>query len=98
MKANKKSIEEFEHDEDAMPCRCEECHEWFDLEDGGNHPKKENLIICDTCTQKLEAAQERLEEIEELLNSISDAEFTINEARQQLITLNYNPEVDKPEY
>ena len=90
IKANKESIEDF--GEDDMPCPCEECGEWFDLNDGVTHPRKGRLVICESCANRIEKDIEREEEIEELLSSISDAEYTIKDARKRLQELGYNQE------
>jgi hypothetical protein len=81
--------EEHEFDEDAMPCPCEVCHGWFDLEDGVPHPRKESLIICEGCAHDIEKEIEKEEEIEECLSLIEDAKITIKYNNQRLYELGY---------
>lgn len=81
-KSNRQSIEDF--DEDDMPCPCTMCNEWFDLNDGKEHPRKENQIICAACANAIQIEVDREEEIEELQSSISDAEYTIKDAQKRL--------------
>lgn len=70
-----------------MPCPCEVCGEWFDLNDGKEHPRNENLIICASCSNAIQIEVDREEEIEELRNTIDDAECTIRDAKARLIEL-----------
>src|SRR5688572_27862609 len=92
MKSNKQYIDEF--GEDDMPCLCEVCHEWFDLYDGLAHPRKENLIICASCSNAIQLEVDREEEIEELQCQISDAEYTIKDARERLVKLEVESKED----
>jgi hypothetical protein len=82
MKTNRKSIDHSH--EDDMPCPCAVCGEWFDLNDGRHNPRKENEIICESCSYTIEAEMDREEEIQNLLSEISDAEYTIREAKKRL--------------
>ena len=88
-KSNRQSIEDF--DEDDMPCPCTMCNEWFDLNDGKEHPRKENQIICASCANAIQIEVDREEEIEELQSSISDAEYTIKDAQKRLKELGVHP-------
>ena len=87
--SNKESIEDF--GEDDMPCLCEVCNEWFDLNDGCTHPRKDHVIICESCADRIEKEVEREEEIEELQNEIHDAECTIENAKDRLRQLGVKP-------
>ena len=84
--------EEHEFDEDAMPCPCTVCGGWFDLEDGSEHPRKKGHVICEGCAHDIEQEIEKEEEIQECLDLISDAEYTINENKKRLQELGYNPQ------
>ncbi len=84
-------LDDHQFDEDAMPCPCEVCGGWFDLEDGSEHPRKRNVTICDGCASDIEKEIEKEEEIDELLISISDAEITIKYAKEELQKLGYDP-------
>jgi hypothetical protein len=79
--------EEHQFDEDAMPCLCEVCNGWFDLEDGAEHPRKPNITICEGCADDIQKEVDKEEEIEELQNQISDAEYTIKDCKEQLTRL-----------
>lgn len=94
MRQSYRDIDEDDFDEDDMPCPCEVCHEWFDLNDGKEHPRKDNLVICVPCANAIQVEVDREEEIQDLLSQISDAEDTLKECRQRLAELNYNPEKD----
>ena len=82
-------LEPHDFDEDAMPTLCMVCGGMFDLDDGATNPKKDNEIICEGCAHDLEKEIEKEEEIEELLNQISDAEYTIKDAKEQLHKIGY---------
>jgi hypothetical protein len=69
-------------DEMDMPCLCD-CGEWFDLLEG-NSSLHSNKVICDTCSQTEEEEKEREEEIDNLRNTISDAEIDIKNAKERL--------------
>lgn len=71
-----------------MPTRCQKCGGWFDLNDGvGSEKWFPNTIICDECGREEEKEIERDEQIEDLKNSLSDAEFTVKECKEQLAKL-----------
>lgn len=70
-----------------MPCPCD-CGEWFDLNDGRPHPREATRIICEECAERIEKEVEREEEIEELKETIANAEFDLKEARERLAELN----------
>lgn len=40
-----------------MPCICEYCGDWFDLNDGRASNIKKNVLICQECFDKEEAAR-----------------------------------------
>lgn len=82
--------DDHQFDEDAMPCVCSVCNGTFDLNDGSNHPRRENEIICEGCADDIEKEIEKEEEIEDLKSQIDDAVITIKDARNQLIELGVN--------
>lgn len=84
-------LEPHDFDEDAMPTLCEVCGGMFDLDDGSTHPKKD-IIICEGCAYDIEQEIEKEEEIEELKNQLSDAEWTVNHTKQQLEKLGVSKE------
>jgi hypothetical protein len=68
-----------------MPCQCEKCKGWFDLNDGyGSEKWFPNTVICEDCYREEEKEIERDEEIEELKNNLSDAEWTVNDCKRRL--------------
>ena len=68
-----------------MPTPCQRCGNWFDLNDGyGSDKWYPNTVICKSCHKEEEAEIERDEEIEELKGQISDAEYTIKNAKERL--------------
>ncbi len=75
-------------DEMDMPCPCEVCGEWFDLQEGSTSPRKPNIVICESCADKQQEEIDREEEIEDLRNTIEDAAITIREAVKRLKELN----------
>lgn len=85
-------IEPHEFDEDAMPVPCEVCNGWFDLTDGAEHPRKPNITICEGCAHDIRQEVDREEEIEDQLELISDAEYTIKHAKIRLQELGYKEE------
>ncbi len=71
-----------------MPCPCQRCGEWFDLNDGvGSDKWYPNTVICASCGRLEEKEIEIDEEIEELKEAISDAEFTKKESEERLIEI-----------
>jgi hypothetical protein len=81
--------DDHQFDEDAMPCPCTVCGGWFDLEDGSPNPRKDNEVICEGCADDIEKEIEREEEIEELLDNITEAEDNIKIYKEQLEKLGY---------
>lgn len=81
-RVNQESIEDF--DEDDMPCPCTVCNEWFDLNDGKEHPRKDGHVICASCADSIQEEVDREEEIQELRDEIHDAECTIENAKDRL--------------
>lgn len=79
--------EPHQFDEDASPCICEVCNGWFDLDDGLDHPRKQNIIICEGCAMDIQKEIEKEEDIEELKSQIDDAVITIKDARTELENL-----------
>ena len=80
------NLESIELEEEFdMPVPCEKCGEWFDLNDGyGSEKWFPNIVICRKCHKEEEKEIERDEEIEELKNEISDAEYTLKRCRERL--------------
>lgn len=90
-------MENFDFDDETddmeMPCPCQKCGNWFDLNDGhGSKKWFPNTVICEDCSQIEDEEIERDEEIEDLLNTISDAEYTIKDAKERLKELCYKNE------
>ena len=79
-------LEQIELDEEMeMPCPCQKCGDWFDLNDGhGSKKWFPHTVICKKCYREEEKEIERDEEIEDLKNQISDAEYTLKECRERL--------------
>ncbi len=74
-----------EDEEMDMPCPCQKCGEWFDLNDGrGSQKWYPNTVICEKCAEEEEKEIERDEEITDLRNAISDAEITIRDSVSRL--------------
>jgi peptide subunit release factor 1 (eRF1) len=72
-------------EEMEMPCLCQHCGKWFDLNDGhGSEKWYPNTVICPTCGREEEAEIERDEEISELKDQIHDAVYTIEDDRRRL--------------
>jgi hypothetical protein len=83
-----------ENEEMEMPCACQKCGEWFDLNDGyGSKKWFPNTVICEDCHKIEEEEIERDEEIEDLLDNISDAEYTIKHGKERLKELGYKGEL-----
>ena len=71
-----------------MPTPCSKCGEWFDLNDGyGSKKWFPNTVICNSCHEEEEEEIERDEEIEELKNDLSDAEWTVKNCKERLAVL-----------
>lgn len=71
-----------------MPTPCQHCGEWFDLNDGCTSEKwYPNTVICDDCANEEEIEMALDDEIENLMCSIDDARFTIDEATRRLLDL-----------
>jgi hypothetical protein len=88
-------------EEMEMPTPCQKCGKWFDLNDGTGSAKWfPNTVICQKCGDEEEKEIECDEEIEDLKNSIDDAEFTIKEARGRLIELGIDvpTKINTPNY
>jgi len=84
-----------------MPTPCQKCNNWFDLNDGTGFANWfPNTVICQKRGDEEEKEIERDEEIEELKNSIDDAEFTIKEARSRLMELGVDvpTKINTPNY
>jgi uncharacterized Zn finger protein len=69
-----------------MPTPCKKCGEIFELLEGLTSERWfPNTIICAECWHQEEEEIIRLNEIEDLKISISDAEITIKDAEKQLL-------------
>ena len=72
-------------EEMEMPCPCQHCKELFDLNEGhGSEKWYKNTVICASCAELEEKEIEADDEMEDLLSTISEAEFTLKEAKQRL--------------
>lgn len=81
---------EEEFDEGLMWVPCEHCRGWFDLPDGyGSELWYPNIVICPSCHNLEKAEMERREEIENALNVLEDAEYSIKEANETLKKYKY---------
>lgn len=81
------------HDGMEMPCPCQHCGGWFDLNDGyGSEKWYPNTVICEDCGKEEEKEIERDDEIEDLKNALSDAEWTVSDCRRRLKELGVNPD------
>jgi|GEM_PF-1714630 len=80
-------ITDIELDEEMeMPTPCQHCGKWFDLNDGhGSEKWHKGIVICPTCGREEEKEIERDEEIQDLKNELSDAEYTVKSVRKQLV-------------
>lgn len=71
-----------------MPCPCSKCGNWFDLNDGVISEKwYPKTVICESCGNEEEKEIERDSEISELKNCLSDAMWTVNDCKRQLLEL-----------
>lgn len=77
-------------DEMEMPCPCQKCGEWFDLQEGRPSNKWfPNTVICAAC-EKVEAQEiERDEEIEEMTEQLQNAIYDLKEAQKRLTKVNH---------
>lgn len=75
------------------PCMCR-CGNWFDLDDGCRSERFKNELICEECSKTEEEEIERQEEIDELIEGLSEAEWTIrfNHRRLTELRITANPE------
>jgi cytochrome c553 len=75
-----------------MPVLCD-CGQWMELHDSWRKetPGADNVTICSDCHEAEVAEIERQEEIENLQEQISEAEWTLREARKRLIELGETP-------
>jgi hypothetical protein len=77
--------EESESEEMEMPTPCTHCKKIFDLNDGyGSDKWYPNIVICEACHREEEKEIERDEEIQELKETISNAEYDIKQAKARL--------------
>jgi hypothetical protein len=74
------------------PCPCEHCGEWFDLQDGyGSEKWHPNIVICKKCHLEEEAEIENDEEIEGLVESLSEAQWSVKHDTKELAKLRNQP-------
>lgn len=74
-----------EYEEMEMPTPCQHCGKWFDLDDGVASDKwYPKTVICEECGLLEEKEIEIDEEIENLVNAIEDAEWTIKDSKERL--------------
>lgn len=72
-------------DEMDMPCSCNHCGNWFDLQDGQRSEKwNTGTVICETCAQEEETEIELDEEIEDLKEELEEAKDAVDEATQAI--------------
>jgi hypothetical protein len=73
-----------------MPVQCD-CGKWMELNDSWPSAHQlqvgVNVTACNGCREKEEAENERQEEIEDLQNTIDDAEYTLKVAKERLAVL-----------
>lgn len=73
------------HDEMEMPCPCQRCGNWFDLNDGvGSQKWYPNTVICENCADEEDEEIERDEEVMRLQGEIEDAKWTIEHNTKRL--------------
>ena len=79
-------IQDVELDEEMeMPCPCQKCGKWFDLNDGyGSEKWFPNTVVCKTCHREEEKEIERDEEIQDLKQELDDAVYTVNNCKKRL--------------
>jgi len=82
----------FEEPNEGMeaPCMCD-CEKWFDLDEGYSNPRGNNVVVCKECYDRIEQEISNEEEIDDLLSTLADAEYTVKDCKEQLAKLNYKP-------
>jgi len=71
-----------------MPCPCQKCGGWFDLNDGrGSDKWFPDTVICEQCAEIEQKEIEIEEEISELKSEIEDAEYTIKTGKERMAEL-----------
>lgn len=71
-----------------MPCPCQKCGGWFDLNDGrGSDKWFPDTVICEACANIEQKEIEIEEEIEELKCEMDDAEDTIKSGKKRMAEL-----------
>jgi len=66
-----------------MPCQCT-CGQWFDLNDGCKDLDNDRNVICSDCAGVQEESKQKEEDIQDLLDTISDAQITIRDSKAEL--------------
>jgi hypothetical protein len=85
MSYNVIDLDDAEDEEMEMPCPCQKCGEWFDLNDGiGSQKWFPNTVICESCSIKELDEIDVDTEISELNDTIEDAEHTLKESTERL--------------
>lgn len=82
-----------------MPTPCQHCGETFDLNDGyGSLKWYPNIVICTKCNDEEVLEIERDEEIKEIKEIISNAEYDINHGNERLQKMGFESEIIKGSY
>ena len=70
-------------EEMEMPCPCDDCGKWFDLNDGRESPYRRGITICRECHDRQSERKELENQIEELqLDLDNEAEYTVGNRRE----------------
>lgn len=64
-----------------MPCKCDKCGGWFDLNDGTADPKS-NKVLCQSCGDLAQEIFDIEEEIESRKDEIDGYESSIRDERE----------------
>ncbi len=79
---------DFDFEELDMPTPCQKCGGTFDLNDGIPSSKWfPDTVICENCGSEEEKEIERDEEVEELRETIENAEFDIEQSKKRLVEM-----------
>lgn len=78
-------------DEMEMPCPCQKCGEWFDLNDGSTSKLWfPDTVICASCGNLEDLEIERDIEIEEMTEQLQNAIYDLKEAQKRLTKVNHS--------
>ena len=78
-----------------MPCQCT-CGQWFDLNDGCQDLENDRNVICSDCAEAQEERKQKEEDIQDLLDTISDAQITIRDSKAELRRLDPKKYAETP--